>query len=287
MVASAAAGSAAGSGSASGIAAGAGMALNPIGSLIDYGLNAAAASKQHDRNKNWATRKYQYELIALEQAGIQPAYMFAGRNPNAGQIPSAKAHQQTTNMNPQNALLMQQMRNMQAEERLTNANSAKALTEARTNEARIRQLDQSVSESGARTTDLQESARGRRIQNDIEDWRNSLEREFGATGRIRELEARGLPSTLFQTLNRILYGVGTGEMRMPGSPAFTDMVNAKTPAEFAAANAQAQKELAQYLVEYQDLSRKNADEAAEWMLESIWDMVKSKIPFAGGNKAND
>ena len=61
------------------VAAGAagGAALGGIGQAIGYGLNAMAASKAHDRNKNMLTRRHQYERIALREADINEAYMFA------------------------------------------------------------------------------------------------------------------------------------------------------------------------------------------------------------------
>lgn len=55
---------------------------------ISYGLNAKAASKAHDRSKNFATRHWQYEQIALKEAGINPGYIFAGKG--GGPTGSAK-----------------------------------------------------------------------------------------------------------------------------------------------------------------------------------------------------
>lgn len=77
---------------------GSGFGLDIAGMGIQYGLNAAAASKAHDRQKNWATRKYLYELIALKEAGINPAYMFS----NEGNAAAAR-HQSSQMANKTDA----------------------------------------------------------------------------------------------------------------------------------------------------------------------------------------
>lgn len=111
-----------------------------VGSAIDYGLNAAAASKANDRSKNWATRKYQYELIALEKAGINPAYMFSDRGASsAGRSQSAQqAHGTKTNIAPASAGIqaaaMARLATSQANNQ--DAQAQQALAAARLNNAK-------------------------------------------------------------------------------------------------------------------------------------------------------
>ena len=49
----------------------------PIGALVSAGMNAKAASMSYDRQKKWAQRHWNYDLIGLENAGINPGYIFA------------------------------------------------------------------------------------------------------------------------------------------------------------------------------------------------------------------
>lgn len=59
---------------------------------ISAGINAITASKAHDRTKNFATRHWLYEQIALKEAGINPGYIFAGGA--GGQSGSARSAMQ-------------------------------------------------------------------------------------------------------------------------------------------------------------------------------------------------
>lgn len=101
-------------GTAQGVAASA--ALGGIFGGINYGLNAASASKAHDRSKNMITRRWQYELIALREAGINPAYLFAK---GGGPPPPMRAPQQAASNAqpgpPQAALVGAQMRNLESQ----------------------------------------------------------------------------------------------------------------------------------------------------------------------------
>lgn len=73
------------SGMASGGGGGAEGALSGlIAPMIGSGMNAMSASKAHDRQKNMMTRHWQYEQIALAEAGINPGYIFAGKGAGQG-----------------------------------------------------------------------------------------------------------------------------------------------------------------------------------------------------------
>lgn len=109
-----------------------------LGGLTDYGLNKASTSKAHDRSKNWATRKYQYELIALQQAGINPAYMFS--KDGAKVMQNQRAVQQApqkTNIDPIAAVLAKSQINLQqAQATQALAAAEKSRTDAAVNRAK-------------------------------------------------------------------------------------------------------------------------------------------------------
>lgn len=71
---------------AAAVASGASAGMNIAAPFISYGLNAAAASKAHDRSKNMITRMPDY----LRIAGINPMVAYGGKGgvPNAG-VPMA------------------------------------------------------------------------------------------------------------------------------------------------------------------------------------------------------
>ena len=121
-------------------AAGAGAAHAGIGLLgtgIQAGINAAAASKSNDRAKNWAVRKYKYELRALELAGINPSYMFMNQG-NAMRAAGAQKVAQAQGVNaPQlekSVAMAATIENVKAQ---TNAaNSLARLQDAKADESR-------------------------------------------------------------------------------------------------------------------------------------------------------
>lgn len=114
--------------------------LGSLGSMgMSGGINAAQASKSHDRSKNWATRKYLYELIALKEAGINPAYMFMNNSAAMGGAGAQKAAQaQGTGAVAPNisalALVPAQIEQMKAQ--ANSANSAAMLNTALAGKAR-------------------------------------------------------------------------------------------------------------------------------------------------------
>jgi hypothetical protein len=59
-------------------------------SAINYGFNAMAASKAHDRQKNLMTRGPGYVMTGLRAAGINPLAAFMGKfSPTGGPVPQA------------------------------------------------------------------------------------------------------------------------------------------------------------------------------------------------------
>lgn len=139
--------------------------LGGLGSAgLSYGLNAKAASKAHDRSKNWATRKYQYELIALQQAGINPAYMFS--NQGGKLLRSQQAQQQApTNakIDPVQAMLVGSQVDLQkAQATQARATAQRAASEARAADARA---DASSAQARLTTADAR---RAEVVANEIE-----------------------------------------------------------------------------------------------------------------------
>lgn len=66
-----------------------GIAASGIGSLIGFGLNAAAASKSWDRQKNLMTRGPSYVREGLIAAGINPILAAGSIGPGSAKAPQA------------------------------------------------------------------------------------------------------------------------------------------------------------------------------------------------------
>jgi len=66
-----------------------GIAGQAIGSAINYGFGAMAASKAYDRSKNMITRGPTYQRIGLEAGGYNPILALTG-----GKMPSSSGVQQ-------------------------------------------------------------------------------------------------------------------------------------------------------------------------------------------------
>ena len=169
------------------------------GSLLSYGLNRAEASRQHDRNKNYLTRKYQYELIALNEAGINPAYMFSDPSQpvRAGEAPRPSPTP-PPNMNAavQAAMIPKQIANLEA-----NTNATNALAEKHTADAEAARA--AAGRSGAAQT--LDASRAKRIELELD--------EFKANPGLlrRQLEAAGQSPTNVGALQRALDDLFRGD----------------------------------------------------------------------------
>lgn len=164
---------------------------------LSAGINSANTSKAHDRSKNWATRKYLYELIALDQAGINPAYMFADKGAAlkaAGVQRAAQAPGQSP-VKPNSAaqqLVAAQIRNLDAQS--NSADAAAQLSLQRIDESRAA-ADRSGASAGLDR--MKEKRLGQEVQALIDN--PELIKEI--------LEAQGQSGTNVGAFQRALEGI--------------------------------------------------------------------------------
>lgn len=218
--------------SAAGVAAGIGGDILTGGLLtgLSYGLNAQAASKAHDRSKNWATRHWLYEQIALREAKISPGYIFsrAGAAQQRGGMP--RSPQATSSPgstgNPSRALALDQMENIRANTDLA---------------------QRTADQTDAKTADIRAETRGKQLDNMRKNWENNaLNTPSGHRGLRRGWQTRGLPKGVVEALSGLVSGASAEDMGIRNFPSLQDVWTAEGPVERTAASRRFVGELYQY-----------------------------------------
>jgi len=105
---------------------------------LSFGMNARAASKSWDRQKNWATRGPGYMMTGLRDAGLNPILAATGGfSPGSSRAPQASpASIPQSNKGVQALMMKKQMGLIDAQTGQAEANKAQALEGAQANKMR-------------------------------------------------------------------------------------------------------------------------------------------------------